>query len=153
MQGSIKRLYSGKGGEVFFSRRSTAVEWSIPVGGRSLYGLLGVAFMPLQRELQIETIDEVPHRKYSDSLMLGTSDNILVGLSTEYRTSVVYGILTELEENGEGISGRILTSSAVIGEQSSCRKILENIGRVVTALLRTTGNLSEPELRSIVVFR
>jgi hypothetical protein len=152
MRGFSRRLYRSTGQKVEFSRHSAAVEWHIPMGARSLYGLLGVVCEPSDGEFVIDIIDEFPNRKYEESIAPSVFDCQRVGLSFEYRDSVVGGILRGVEGSANGVSARLLISSSVVGETSSSRAMFENLGRVVVRLLCTKGELSDSELRAIVVY-
>jgi hypothetical protein len=152
MHGALIGLHTEAGGPSSATRKSVALEWHIPLGPRSLYGLLGVEFQPLDGVLRIELVDEAPHRECEDSLTSRVSDKALVGLGEEYQAAVVKGILAAATKDGARLSGRLLINAAVIGEVNSCEAIFENLGRVVTALLCTSGELPDSELQSLIVY-
>jgi|GEM_PF-2941391 len=153
MRGPTKQLHSRAGGQLAASRSAVTVEWHIPLGPRSLYGLLGVEYTQLEGELRIETIDEEPQRKFEDSLTSRVSDNAFVGLASEFREAVVKGILLEANKDGSNMCGGLLIKGAVVCEVNSCEAIFETLGRVVVALLRKSGDLEDDELQSMLVYQ
>lgn len=153
IRGSTKRLYESSGRNETVSRGFAAVEWHIPLGPRSLYGLLGIEYTPLEGELVVDVMDETPSRQCGDSLTSQVSDHPLVGLSSEYWAAALKGILEGFAKDGKVMSGRLLISASVVGEVNSCEGIFENLGRVVTALLCASSVVLEGELHTLLIYK
>ena len=137
--------------EPFGEVRRAAVEFYVPSGPRSMYGLLGAVLSPDQLHrlcVQVNTSHELG-RWFADSLA-GTSDDVRVGLPDEYVGGVLDGILAARQQVGNLCSGGLVFSCAAHGERSSNHLIFNHLSRIVVSILNMeTDSPSEQTLAAL----
>lgn len=153
MHGESTLLHEGRGGPDLASPREVAVEWLVPTGPRSLYGLLGARLEPSPGSFKIESIMEAPERPCLDSLASRVSESPFVGMLPEYAAAaapVLAGILEDLSRRS-GIA--VVIHAAVVGDVGSSPVFFANLARVVGALLLKSESPRHEELLDLLKFR
>ncbi len=133
--------------------RAAAVEWLIPLGPRSLYGLLGARLCPNENGCLIEIIEEKPTRAVAETIASRVSESALVGMLPEYAAAVKRGAEAVLAARPALPACRITFCAAVVGEVGSCEAIFENLARVVLELLLSPSLPSEAELPGLLIYQ
>jgi hypothetical protein len=111
-----------------------AVEVFVPLGPRSMYGLLGGEYTPLTTgQLKVMIISS-PADEKSLFVPLTTSDRARIGLPAEYCEAVKEGI--RLAEKEVVIApGQLVISYATYGEIGSCAAVFKHLAAVLLKLI------------------
>jgi hypothetical protein len=152
MNGEASPLFTASASEEV-PARSVAVEWLIPLGPRSLYGLLGAKLCLHENACLIEIIEEKPTRGVAETIASRVSESSLVGMLPEYAAAVKRGAELALAGRSTLPACRITFCAAVVGEVGSCEAIFENLARVVLQLLLTPSLPSDAELPGWLIYQ
>jgi hypothetical protein len=116
--------------------RSGAIELFVPLGARSMYGLLGGQFEPDGGErlaVQVSFSGDLG-RPFIGSLA-SESDDVRIGFPIEYANAVFSGIDVAKSELGEVASGRLIIDCAAHGAISSSIALYESLVAVLIKLI------------------
>lgn len=134
--------------------RKAALEIIVPVGPKSLYGLLGAEFEPNDSgHLVLEVLVSTDNEPIYTKSLANDLDLVKVGLPSEYKESVVDGILDHLKNNqishqlGSGI---LKIDRAAHGEINSSNKFFRQIAITLIQLLMLEGAISDTEVTDII---
>jgi len=127
--------------------RSAAIEVYVPVGPRSMYGLLGGQLEPaatghLSVDVSISVANE---RLFANSLAM-KADEVRVGLPAEYARSVLAGVdLANGELNGL-TAGKLSIDHAAHGAIGSCEAVYKHLAAILVKILNAAPEPSDDEL-------
>ncbi len=124
-----------------------AVEVFIPLGPRSMYGLLGGEFMPSTNgQLKVSIISSSGGGKLLPSSLASPEDQVWTGLPTEYCDAVKEGVHLAQQEIGAA-SGELVINCAAHGEIGSCAAVFKHLAIVLIKLINTQkSNLTDNEI-------
>jgi hypothetical protein len=132
---------------VVYKPRQAAVELFVPLGARSMYGLLGGHFTyEAAPELHVEvSISSAQERLFPESLATA-ADQVRVGLPQEYAEAVFAGV--EFAGSDSPLaSGRLIVDLAAHGAVSSCIAIYKHISAALLKLFNLpNGEPSDDDL-------
>ncbi|MFT3848688.1 MAG: hypothetical protein QM739_08395 [Propionivibrio sp.] len=124
-----------------------AVEVLVPLGPRSMYGLLGGRFTPSANgQLTVKIFSSSVVGKSFPSSLASAGDQVWTGLPIEYSEAVKEGI--HLVEQDIGVvSGELIINCAAYGEIGSCYAIFKSLAIVLTKLIsEQKSNLTDDEI-------
>jgi hypothetical protein len=125
--------------EAVFERKQVAIEILIPVGGRFLYGFLGVVFKPdCSGKLLLQVPVSTDTEKIFEDSIAAHLDQVRLGLPNEYVQSVIDSALFHLDKykSVEILgSGTLCFEPAAHGELSSSKRFFWDITGVLVQLL------------------
>ena len=136
------------GGELQNGLRLAAIEVFVPLGPRSMYGLLGGQFEPdatgqLTIDVNVSTATE---RLFADSLTV-KGDQVRVGLPAEYAQAVLAGVNLAHSEMDALASGKLSFNCAAHGAIGSCEAVYKHLAAVLVKLFNAASlELSDDEL-------
>lgn len=125
-----------------------AVELFVPLGARSMYGLIGGQFEPDEKNcLTVDVrVSSSSERLLADSLA-SKVDEVRVGLPDEYVAAFLSGIDIAQSEPDAVTSGKLLIDCAAHGVMGSNEAIFKNLAIVLLKLLsRASADSSDSEL-------
>ena len=128
--------------------RSAAIEVFVPLGPRSMYGLLGGQFKPdatghLNVDVNISSANE---RLFTDSLAR-KGDEVRVGLPVEYAQAVLAGVNLTKGELNALTAGKLSINHAAHGAIGSCEVVYKHLAAILVKLFNTASlELSDEEL-------
>jgi hypothetical protein len=125
-----------------------AIEVFVPLGPRSMYGLLGGRFEPdATGQLNIDVnISAATERLFADSLAV-KGDQVRVGLPAEYAQAVLAGVNLAKGEMNALASGKLSFDCATHGAIGSCEAIYKHLAAVLVKLFNAASlELSDDEL-------
>jgi len=127
--------------------KQAAIEVAIPLGGRSMYGLLGGELRPGSSPILDVNISmgSPKGRLFADSLA-GTTDEVRVGLPAEYAEAVFDGIALARGELTRLAAGRLLINRAAHGAVGSCDAVFKHLAAALIKLLNSGPEPSDVEL-------
>jgi hypothetical protein len=132
--------------------KQAAVEVFVPVGPRSMYGLLGGEFTPSatgQLKVTIISISSAANGKLLPSSLLSLSDQVHVGLPGEYCEAVKEGIRLAQKEIAVA-PGELVISYAAYGEIGSCAAVFKHLAAVLVKLVSMQKqDLTDDEIISL----
>ncbi len=113
-----------------------AIEVLVPVGPRSMYGLLGGEWQPDQsNQFGVEVnVSAANERLFADSLAL-KGDEVRVGLPVEYANAVATGLDLAKDQLSVLPSGRLSINRAAHGAIGSCDAIFKHLAAVLVKLI------------------
>jgi hypothetical protein len=116
-----------------------AVEVFVPLGPRSMYGLLGGQWTPdASGQFQVDVNVSAPNeRLLADNLAI-KGDEVRVGLPSEYAKAVAAGV--DLAQVHLSIlpSGKLLIDHAAHGAIGSCEAVYKHLAAVLVKLFNST---------------
>lgn len=136
------------GGQQHGGRRLVAVELFVPLGARSMYGLIGGLFEPWRAgQLTVEVSSSSnSERLLTDSLASGI-DEVRVGLPAEYIAAILRGVDAVALEVGGVASGKLVINCGAYGVVGSCQAIYESLAATLVKLCNiATNDVSDSEL-------
>lgn len=135
------------GGRSGVAKRLAAVELFVPLGARSMYGLIGGEFHPGEGGLMIQVnVSSHSERHLTDSLASNV-DDVRVGLPDEYVSAVFSGINAARSELGEIASGNLFINHAAHGVMCSSPAIYESLAIVLMKIFNIASlDISDSEL-------
>ncbi|NJK91118.1 MAG: hypothetical protein HC904_04360 [Blastochloris sp.] len=138
---------SAKGESVMAKR--AAVEVFVPLGPRSMYGLLGGEFTPSTTgQLNVTIISSAANGKSLSESLASSSDQVRVGLPREYCEAVKEGIRLAQAELSPA-SGELVINYAAHGEIGSCAAVFKHLAAVLVRLVNSKSlNLTDDEIAS-----
>lgn len=120
--------------------KKAAVEVFVPLGPRSMYGLLGGKFEPSTvGELKVTIVSNAANGKLLPTSLAGVSDQVRIGLPKEYHEAVKEGVRLAQKE-GVTISGELVIDYAANGEIGSCFAVFKHLAAVLVKLFDTQGH-------------
>ena len=131
---------------LIYEPRETAVEILVPLGARSMYGLLGGRYVyDSTSELRVEvSLSSATERPFPESLATST-DEVRIGLPAEYGAAVLAGI--EIAENDAPLTaGRFFVDHAAHGTVGSCIAIYKHLSAVLVKLFNLKEEPSDSDL-------
>ena len=110
--------------------RMAAIEVFVPLGPRSIYGLLGGHWKPdLTGQLSIDVSVSTPNeRLFADSLAMKGVE-VRVGLPSEYAKAVLAGVDMAKSELNELTAGKLSINCAAHGIIGSCEAVYKHLAR------------------------
>jgi len=119
-----------------------AIEVYVPLGPRSMYGLLGGEWQPDQsNQFSVEiSVSAANERLFTDNLAK-RGDEVRVGLPAEYAKAVVTGVDVAKDELSMLPSGKLSINRAAHGAIGSCEAVYKHLAAVLVKLI----NFSEME--------
>jgi hypothetical protein len=129
-------------------KRLVAVELFVPLGARSMYGLIGGRFEPDDQDhLTVEVgTSSNSERLLTDSLA-SRVDEVHVGLPDEYVGAVLRGIDVARFKLGAITSGKLVIECGAHGMMGSCEAIYESLVVVLIELCNlASADISDSEL-------
>lgn len=131
--------------------RLAAIEVFVPLGPRSMYGLLGGQFDPdATDQLRIDVnTSGANERLLADNLaMMG--DEVRVGLPTEYAQAVLVGVDLAKSELSSVASGRLSINCGAHGAIGSCEAVYKHLAAILLKVLNTESlELSDEKLLNL----
>lgn len=128
--------------------RMAAIEVLVPLGPRSMYGLLGGEFIPnATKQLTVEvSVAAANERRFAQSLA-SNDDKVHVGLSAEYAKAVLAGVKLAKDKLDALAAGTLLFNRAAHGEVWSCDAVYTNLSAILVRLFNTSSfDYSDDEL-------
>ena len=128
--------------------RLAAIEVFVPLGPRSMYGLLGGQFKPdatghLSVDVSISAANE---RLLTDSLVM-KGDEVRVGLPAEYAQAVLAGVALAKGELNALTAGKLSINCAAHGAIGSCEVVYKHLASMLVKLFNAASlELSDEEL-------
>jgi hypothetical protein len=116
--------------------RLAAIEVFVPLGPRSMYGLLGGEWQPDQsNQFGVEVnVSAANERLFADSLAL-KGDEVRVGLPAEYANAVVVGVDLAKDQLSVLPSGKLFINRAAHGAIGSCEAVYKHLAAVLVKLI------------------
>lgn len=136
------------GREPYKQQRIAAVEVFVPLGPRSMYGLLGGYLQPTSTEfLRVDlSISSSNERLFTHSLAM-ESDEVRVGLPAEYADAVLAGVELAKEHLNIVAAGSLQINCAAHGVVGSCAVIYKNLAAILVKVFNAESlDLSDAEL-------
>jgi hypothetical protein len=132
--------------------RQAAIEFSVPLPGFSIYGLLGAEIAPSQGAFQIG-IASTGERlgQYRNAIASTESDDIRYGLDDEYAPAVAEGMTRAANESRRLPQANVTCDIAAHGLVGSNAMIFAALGNALMKLLLLEGDADENYLRELVV--
>jgi hypothetical protein len=130
-----------------YEPQKAAIELFVPLGARSMYGLLGGRFVcEATSSLHVEVFVSSAHERLFPESLASSTDEVRVGLPLEYGAAVFAGI--EFARGDSPLTaGRLIVDHAAHGAVSSCIAIYKDISAVLLKLLCSpNGELSDNDL-------
>jgi|HubBroStandDraft_5_1064220.scaffolds.fasta_scaffold151810_2 hypothetical protein len=117
-----------------------AVEVFVPLGPRSMYGLLGGGFEAgTEDNLNVDVnISGENGQTYSNSLA-ATGDEVRVGLPAEYAKAVITGVEFTKNELNSIVAGKITINGAAYGTIGSCDAVFKHLTVILVKLFNLTN--------------
>ena len=133
--------------------QQVAVEWLIPMGPRTMYGLLGAELQSKPKEtLRLEVYSTSPEgESYVDTIASKISEDARISLPKEYVASVLKGA-SEACGNPSDLSGTLQFNCAVHGLVGSSEAIFKDLARIVVEVFSLPELLSEEALKPLFQF-
>jgi len=131
--------------------RLAAIEVLVPLGGRSIYGLLGGEFRPdSSNRLDVDVfVASAAGPPFASNLATQT-DKVRVGLPAEYVEGVLGGVALAKGELDRLAAGKLLINCAAHGEIGSCEVVFKHLALALVKLFNREGQaLSDGELISL----
>jgi hypothetical protein len=128
--------------------RLAAIEVLVPLGPRSMYGLLGGRFEPdATGQLVIGfNVTAATERLFAESLA-ANGDQVRVGLPAEYAHSVLAGVSAAKGEMNSLASGKLSFDCAAHRDIGSCEAVYRHLAAALVKLFNEAClNLSDDEL-------
>ncbi len=128
--------------------RLAAIEVLVPLGPRSMYGLLGGQFKPdatghLSVDVSVSAANE---RLLADSLVV-KGDDVRVGLPAEYAQAVLAGVALAKGELNALAAGKLSINCAAHGAIGSCEAVYKHLAAILVKLFNAASlELSDEEL-------
>jgi hypothetical protein len=124
-----------------------AIEIFVPLGPRSMYGLLGGQFDPeTAGHLSVDVrVSAANGRLLADSLAM-KGDEVRVGLPAEYAQAVLVGVDLAATEPNTVAPGRLSISCAAHGAIGSCEAIYKHLSTTLVKLFNTASQPSDDEI-------
>jgi hypothetical protein len=125
-----------------------AVEVFVPLGPRSMYGLLGGEWRPDQsNQFRVEiNVSAVNERLFPDNLAL-KGDEVRVGLPAEYAKAIPVGVALVKDQLTSLPSGKLSINRAAYGAIGSCEAVYKHLAAVLVKLVSSTNaDWSDEEL-------
>ena len=117
------------------NQHDVAVEFYVPNGPRSLYGLLGASFSPDNDErLTIKVNISTPEGAGYEESLAKNVDEVYVGLPSEYANSVLMGASEAVETSGIGF-GTLSFHCGAHGVVGSSRMFFRLLAKIVVKLM------------------
>jgi hypothetical protein len=124
-----------------------AIEVLVPLGGRSMYGLLGGEFQPdSSNRLDVRVCLASAQGKLFSNNLAGLRDEVRVGLPAEYAEAVFDGVALAKGELGSLASGSLLINRAAHGAVGSCDIVFKHLSAALIKLLNAVQKPSDLEL-------
>lgn len=132
--------------------RSAAIELFVPVGARSMYGLIGGQFRAdWGGELVVEVATSSPSERLFPASLASNVDEVRVGLPEEYVPAIWSGVDSARTGLETITAGKILIDRAAHGAASSSQAIYRSLAiAMLTILIRPSSDMSDAELIDIV---
>jgi hypothetical protein len=132
--------------------RLAAIEVFVPLGPRSMYGLLGGQFKPDETgqftvEVNLSAADE---RLLADNLAM-EADTVRVGLPKEYAKAVIAGVDIAKTELNALMSGKLSINCGAHGAAGSCEAVYKHLAAILVKLFNT-ANLEWSEEQLVRLF-
>jgi hypothetical protein len=138
-------------GELLSSLRLAAIEVFVPLGPRSMYGLLGGQLKPdATNHLSVDvSVSSATERLLTDSLAT-KGDEVRVGLPAEYAQAVLAGVDTAKTELNALTSGKLSINCAAHGAIGSCGAVYKHLAATLVKLLNAPSlDLTDDELAKL----
>lgn len=125
--------------------KKAAVEVFVPLGPRSMYGLLGGEFKSSTNQgFEITIIANTVDGKLLHASLAGVSEQVRVGLPKEYYKAVKEGV-SVAQKIGGTISGELVINCAAYGELGSCPAVFKHLATVLMRLFKTREYIPSDE--------
>ncbi len=134
---------------------AAAIEWLVPLGPRSAYGLLGGRlFSDGQTPFQIEVVTSICDApKYAESLASKVSDDPRIGLPAEYGQSVLEAASDAFGRLKHPASGRVVLDHAAHGLVGSSPVMFARLAVALVELLSAEKIPDQRSLEQILVWK
>lgn len=113
---------------------SVGVEVYVPLGPRSMYGLLGGSFEPLLSEQLKVNVSSGKGGKNTASSLADSMDQVYAGLPKEYLEAVKEGVRLA-QQKMPVASGELVINRAAYGEIGSCATVFRHLATVLIKLI------------------
>lgn len=132
--------------------RLAAIEVFVPLGPRSMYGLLGGQFKPdATGQLSVDVdISAADGRLFAGSLAM-KGDEVRVGLPAEYTKGVLVGADLAKSEMSTLTAGKLSINCAAHGAIGSCEAVYKHLA-VILIKLFNVADLEPPDDELIKLF-
>jgi hypothetical protein len=126
-----------------------AIELFVPLGPRSMYGLLGGQWKPDETDqLSVDvSISSANERLFADSFAM-TGDKVRVGLPAEYAQAVLAGVDLTKSELNTLAPGRLTINCAAHGTIGSCESVYKHLAAILIKLFNAAG--AEPSDQDLI---
>jgi hypothetical protein len=133
--------------------RKVAIEWLVPTGMGSKYGLLGAQIAPSTGDFQIEVqcavANDVP---YEDTIAKSSSEQVCVGIVSEFGDAVMKAMTDAATGHSELPSARVICNLGAHGKVGSCDVIFYALAKaVLNTLLLPSDPLAADVSRYLTV--
>ena len=121
--------------------RLAAIEVFVPLGPRSMYGLLGGQWKPdATGQLSVDvSVSAANERLFADSLAM-KGDEVRVGLPAEYAKAVLAGVDMAKIELNEFMAGKLSINCAAHGAIGSCYAVYKHLATILVKLLNAASD-------------
>jgi hypothetical protein len=121
--------------------RMAAIEVFVPLGPRSMYGLLGGRWQPgATDQLSVDvSVSATNERLLPDSLAM-KGDEVRVGLPVEYAKAVLAGVDMAKSELSALTAGKLLINCAAHGTIGSCEAVYKHLAAILVKLLNAASD-------------
>lgn len=125
-----------------------AVEWKLPHGGMSSYGLLGLHVLSSDAsEISLKYVSEAQSSPYLDAMVKPPSDEASIGLPKEF-SEAVFSILAKKAVNLRGV--RLVVDVAASGSVGSSAAHFENLATILLKLLQVSPDVDRIEVERVL---
>ena len=134
---------------------AAAIEWLVPLGPRTVYGLLGGRLLPsADRSFTIEVgLSGEDGPQYESTLASKVSEDARVGLPAEYGQAVFDAAVGALRGVGHPVSGRIVFDHAAHGRVGSSPLIFSRLAMALIELLTSKRLPDQQSVEKILVWK
>ena len=125
-----------------------AIEVFVPLGPRSMYGLLGGQWKPgATGQLSVDvSVSATNERLLADSLAM-KGDEVRVGLPVQYAKAVLAGVDMAKSELSALTAGKLSINCAAHGTIESCEEVYKHLAAILVKLFNAASlELSDEEL-------
>lgn len=121
--------------------RMAAIEVFVPLGPRSMYGLLGGQWKPdATGQLSVDVnVSAANERLLADSLAM-KGDEVRVGLPAEYAKAVLVGVDMAKSELNALTAGKLSINCAAHGTIGSCEAVYKHLAAILVKLLNAASD-------------
>ncbi|MBN3780031.1 hypothetical protein G3O06_21080 [Burkholderia sp. Ac-20345] len=132
--------------------RSGAVELFVPLGARSMYGLVGGYFEPVESDsLSVEIYLSSSSERILSENLAGLNDEVRVGLPAEYVGGVIAGIDAACSRIDSVATGKLVINCAAHGLMGSSEAIYTEVAAALVNLFHFgDASMTDSELIALL---